>query len=274
MRTRFLYQLILAIVVALAVGTPATAVDVSDADYLKKRGPGRPGAKSAVGLVMVGNQPEGYGSVVTWDRKEKHNIFVCYIAARDHLGTAILGLKKGDRVEVLAADGWGEFSGKRGEQVESIVTLAVTGAAAAGAAFGAVPPEAGPAINKGGEYAGKIFRLLSDSDRRDAHGKDKNGETKRQEGGILVCMPEVGGVFYSGSDRNRWVQGRDGGERTDDRQPAHMKGKGAFFPIQGNQKHNTRTAQADGIVHLIAWDFEFEDNSGYYRVIIRVTRGD
>ena len=116
--------------------------------------------------------------------------------------------------------------------------------------------------------------MLGDSEVRDAYGKDKNRETKRQEGGVLICMPEAGGVFYSGRDGKRWIQGRDGGERTDDRQPAHMKGKGGFFPIQGNQGHNTRTAQADGILHVIAWDFDFEDNSGYYRVIIRVTRGD
>ena len=212
--------------------------------------------------------------VATWDRKEKAAIFVCFIAASDPLGPAILGLKKGDRVEVMAADGMAEFSGKKGQQIESIVTLAIAGAAAAGAAAGVVPPEAGPAIEKGGGYAAKIFRLLADSDRRDAYGKDNGRETKRQEGGVLISMPEAGGVFYSGSDGKRWVQGKDGGERTDDRQPAHMRGKGAFFPIQGNTQHNTRTAKADGILHLIAWDFDFADNSGYYRVILRITRGD
>jgi hypothetical protein len=277
MYKKFLYRLMLTTVAALALDTQAMAADVPDAVYLKKRGTERPKTgpvKFAVGAVVVGNQPEGYGSVAIWDRKEKENIFVCFIAAKDDLGTAIVNLKKGDRVEVLYATGMAEFSGKKGEQLESIVTFAVKGAAAAGAAAGKVPPQALRAIEKGADYAGKVFKMLGDSDVRDAYGKDKNRETKRQEGGVLICMPEAGGVFYSGGDRKRWVQGKDGGERTDDRQPEHMKGRGAFFPIQGNQAHNTRTAKADGILHLIAWDFNFPDNSGYYRVIIRVTRVD
>lgn len=268
--------LLLGAMAFLGSGTPANAQDVTDADYLKRRGKERKdvAVKVVANAVKIGNQPEGFGSVYDWDRKHKDNIFVVYVAAKDSLGAAILNLKREDKVEVLAADGIASFSGDKSGLLESIIGLGATAAAAGAAALGA--PEASPIIKAGGDFAAKNFVKKGNSESRDAYGKDGDREMKRQEGGVLICMPEARGVYYSGGGGGRWVQGKDGGERTDDRLPAHMKGKGAFFPIQGPQAptHNKRTAQADGILHIIAWDWNFEDNSGYYRVILRVTRVD
>ena len=94
---------------------------------------------------------------------------------------------------------------------------------------------------------------------------------------MLFCMPEAQGVFYSGGffSRNRWVQGNDGGERTDNRLPKHMRGTGAFFPIRNNQAPNISSiAKADGMLNMVTWDYDFTDNSGFYRVFVRITRGN
>ena len=93
---------------------------------------------------------------------------------------------------------------------------------------------------------------------------------------MLFCMPEAQGVFYSGGffDRGSWVQGDDGGERTDDRLPNNMKGKGGFFAIRGNKTQNVRYAKTDGVLNMLPWDFDFSDNSNFYRVFVRITRVD
>jgi hypothetical protein len=169
MNNRSTRQLVLVglCVFALSLGDISVGLvkgaDVPDEVYLKRRGPGRRKAVNVktkvdgkVGeVVVVGNQPEGYGAVVIWNRKENANIFVCYLAAKDDLGVAILNLKKGDRVEVMAVDGKAEFSGSKGPFVESIIGLVATAGAAGAAALGV--PEASPFIKAGGDFAAKEF---------------------------------------------------------------------------------------------------------------------
>jgi len=249
----------------------AMAADLADAKYLQKRGPS---LRRAHATNTVGNPPSGYGTVITWDRADGEMIVVAYLNAADNLGPAILNLKKGDRVQLLSVDGMASFSDSSGKLVESIVAVATKAADAGAAALGA--PQAAPIIEAGGQFASNQFGKASKGDLRDGYGKDPGGTMRRQEGGVLVCMPEAGGLFYSGGffHRDRWVQGDDGGDRTDNRLPKHMRGTGAFFPVRGNKSQDVRIAKADGILHLVPWDFDFGDNAGFYRVILRITRGD
>jgi hypothetical protein len=252
------------------------ATDYSKDEYLKRRhvyvapGAGKGSAVDLEGFKVIGDPEHGFGPIVEWDRKDKQILLVCYVNAADYLGPAVLNLKKGDRVEVVEATGLASFSASDGKMAQSIIAIATKAADAAGTAV--IGPEAVPIIEAGGKLAADNFGQPSTGDNRDAYGYDQ-GELKRQEGGILVCMPEASGVFYSGSDRDRWIKGDDEGKRTDDRLPEHMRGSGAFFPIPRDKAQNTRFAKSDGILNIIAWDFDFKDNSGFYRVIIRITQG-
>jgi len=223
--------------------------------------------KPPPGGIVVGQAPNGFGQVVFWDRKDAEVMLVCYINSADSLGVAVANVATGDRVIVEMASGMASFTASDGSTAKGIIGVVATAASAGAAALGA--PQAAPLIKAAGDFAAAEFGKPSTGKVRDAFGKEK-GVLRRCEGGILVCMPEAGGPFY----RADCIKGEDKGERTDDRLPDHMVNRGAFFPIQGNEPHNTRHAQGDGFLHVIAWDSKFEDNAGFYMVAIRLTRAD
>src|SRR5262249_1789409 len=135
-------------------------------------------------------------------------------------------------------------------------------------------PQAVPAIDAAEKFAKDQFKATNaKTKRRDAFGVDPgSGHKAREEGGLLVCLPEGGGTYYSGDGdhRKRWIQG-DGG-RTDDHSPQHMYG--FFFPRQGEPTHNTRMVRQSGQMFVLAWDWKFEDNAGFYKVFVKLTRGN
>ncbi len=192
------------------------------------------------------------------------------------------------------------FSGGPVKAIESIIGLVAVGAALDGASLGGSGSTSGGSgsssggsgsssggsgsksggsgsssiISAGNQFAQDAFGGALFDKQRDGYGHDTGGTMRRQEGGVLFCMPEANGVFYSGGffDRDRWVQGDDGGERTDNRLPKHMRGTGAFFAIRGNKTQNVRFAKTDGTLNMIPWDYDFSDNSNFYRVFVRITR--
>lgn len=64
---------------------------------------------------------------------------------------------------------------------------------------------------------------------------------------------------------------------------SNMKGR-CFFPVRfpntdetGQpplEKKLTELATEPGVMHIVAWDREYDDNSGDYDVTFRITRGD
>ena len=48
----------------------------------------------------------------------------------------------------------------------------------------------------------------------------------------------------------------------------------AFFPRQGFGEHNTRTVRQSGPMYVLAWDWKFEDNAGFYKVFVKLTKGN
>jgi hypothetical protein len=299
----------------------ATAADLSEAQYIKKRvnaprhvpktgNVTRPSKTAHTATTTLGTPPAGFGSVFTWDRKDAEIIVVSYINAADNLGPAVMNLKAGDRVEVMEIDGLGSFSDGPVKAIESIIGLVGVGAALNGANVGSSGSSSGGSGSSSGgsgsssggsgsssggsgsssggsgsssgllaaanQFAENAFGGSLFKDVRDGYGHDTGGAMRRQEGGVLFCMPEANGVFYSGGffDRDRWVQGDDGGERTDNRLPKHIRGKGGFFAIRGNKTQNVRYAKTDGVLNMVPWDFDFSDNSNFYRVFVRITRVD
>ncbi len=197
-----------------------------------------------------------------------------FINAADPLGISIDGMQAGDKVQVMSASGVASFSEDKGNPLaSSIVGLVATGANVAVTAAGA--PEVAPVITAAEKFAQDQFKATNAKTlRRDAFGVDPgSGHKARQEGGILVCLPEAGGTFYSGNDdhKERWIKGK--GERTNESLPAHMF-YAAFFPRQGFGEHNTRTAGQSGQMYVVPWDWKFEDNAGFYKVFVKLTKGN
>lgn len=225
-------------------------------------------------LTVVGGEglPPGFGSGFTWDRAQDEALLVMFINAADAMGVSIDGLQAGDQVEILSASGIASYSEDKGNPLaSSIVGLVATGAKVATTAGGV--PEAIPLIDAAEKFAQDQFKATNAKNkRRNAFGVDPgSGHKARQEGGLLVCLPEGGGAYYSGNGdhRERWLKGD--GVRTDDHLPAHVFG--SFFPRQGEKVHNTRTVRQSGQMFVLAWDWKFEDNAGFYKVFVRLKKG-
>src|SRR5262249_14724933 len=143
-------------------------------------------------------------------------LLVLFINAADPLGVSIDGLEAGDQVQVVSASGIASFSEDKGNPLaSSIVGLVAAGAKVVVTAKGV--PEAVPAIDAAEKFAKDQFKATNaKTKRRDAFGVDPgSGHKARQEGGLLVCLPEAGGTGYSGDGdhKNRWIKGD--GVRTD-----------------------------------------------------------
>ena len=237
-----------------------------------------PGALAPAGrssLTVVGGDglPEGFGKGFTWDRAEDEALLVAFINAADPLGVSFDGLREGDTVQVLSASGVASFSEDKGNPTaSSIVGLVAAGASVAVTAAGA--PEVVPVVKAAEDFAKDQFKATNaKTKRRDTFGVDPgSGHKARQEGGILVCLPEAGGTYYSGDGdhKARWVKGD--GVRTDDKLPAHVYG--SFFPRQGESAHNSRVVRQSGQVYVVPWDWKFEDNAGFYKVFVKLKKGN
>src|SRR5262249_22839905 len=190
-------------------------------------------------LIAVGEPPPGFGKGFVWDRADPEIMLVMFINAADPLGVSIEGMQAGDKVQILSASGIASFSSDKGNPLaSSIVGLVAASAKVVVGAEGA--PEVAPAIDAAETFAKELFKATNaKTKRRDAFGVDPgSGHKARQEGGLLVCLPEAGGTFYSGNGdhKERWIKAD--GVRKDENLPAHFNYT-AFFPRQGFGEHNT-----------------------------------
>jgi hypothetical protein len=230
------------------------------------------GTRSTV-TTVGGGLPTGFGKGFTWDRADNEILLVAFINAADPLGVSIDGVQAGDRVQILSASGVASFSEDTGNpSATSIVGLVAAGARVGLGEAGA--PEVAPAINAAEQFARDQFKATNAKTMlRDAFGVEpSSGLKSRENGGLIVCLPDGGGTYYSGDsdDTERGIQGD--GVRSDDHKPAHVSG--SFFPIQGDAGHNTRVLKQSGQMYLIPWDYQFDDNAGFYKVFVKLTRGN
>jgi hypothetical protein len=217
----------------------------------------------------LGDHPAGFGKGFDWDRKDKEILLAVFINAADFLGVCISGVEAGDVLQVTSCTGVASFAEDTGNPLaESIVGL-VASAAEIGAPLVGIPA-AVPFIEAAEAFAKEQFKATNaKTKRRDAFGVDPgSGHRARQEGGVLITLPEAGGPFYSGDSdhQSRWI--KSPGDRTDVNLPSHVSH--AFFPRHGDTNHNTRTLHTAGEIYITPWDYKFEDNAGYYKIFIKL----
>jgi hypothetical protein len=223
-------------------------------------------------IITVGDAPEGFGSGFSWDRKEDQALLVIFINAADFLGVSIEGLEPWDSIEITSAAGIASFSEDNGNSTKrSLIGLVATGATVAATVTG--HPEAIPLVEAAESFAKDQFKQDNvRSKRRDPFGQDPGtGHKARQEGGVLVCLPSAKGLYYSGDGdhKDRWI--KDHEDRTASNLPKHIPVGTAFF-LNRNVTNKMQTEQA-GEAYIIAWDHKFEDNAGYYKLFVRLSKG-
>ncbi len=241
------------------------AAERTIAGKLAKPGEARPKSK----VTMVGEAPDGFGKTVLWDPSDGDLALIVFLSAADPLGVMISGVKKTDSIEFVQAAGLASFAeDTENEGVGAFIGLVAAGSKATATAFGA--PQAVPIIDAAAEFAKSRFKEKQVRTKcRDPFGVDPaSGHKARQEGGLLISMPEAGQNFYSGNGdhKERWI--KEPGTRDDAHRPAHVKN--AFFLRTGR---DTRTATRDGDLTIYAWDHAFADNFGFYRLHILMHRG-
>ncbi len=251
------------------VATRLDKMSAKGAKPLAKTFDPKAGKRSTLTVIGEDVPPPGFGHGFDWDRAEDVTL-VMFINAADSTGVSINGVQAGDKVRIVSAVGNASFSES---SLKKIVSSLV---AVAGVAGTILAPEAKDAIAAAEKVIIEQTNGMNLKRKcRDAFGEDPaSGAKACQEGGLLVCMPGAGGIYYSG-DRDhkvRWI--KQPGDRTDAALPAHIAQGYAFFPRRGDSAHNTRIAKETGPMFVTAWDFAYGDNAGYYKVFVTLTKGN
>ncbi len=221
-------------------------------------------------IIEVGQSPNGFGKGVIWDRLSDGLLLALFVNAADPLGVSISGLAATDHVTLLSAAGIASFSEDKGNPlVSSIIAViddVVSGilkATGAGAVLS-------PLVDAGAKFAENQFKPSNvKTKKRDAYGIDPGtGAIAREEGGVLITLPAAGGPYYSGDGdhKTRWIQ--VGNSRSDALRPPQVVH--GYFPVQNAD--NSRIAGAAGDVYITPWDWKFDDNAGYYKIIMAVSK--
>ncbi len=197
------------------------------------------------------------------------------IDAADPYGITVQGVKEGDTIAIESIGGIAWFSD---QSIRGTVFSIIYGVASQ-----LIP--AGP-LSDITQTVGKEVGLEDNQDKpdremaRDGYGRNLgNGNYAENEGGIVVCMPSAYGPMYANAknhlDGDAVSQGRFEKYVKSD---SDMKGR-CFFPTRIDREEDStlvsvmeKTAQQDGVLHMFAFDREYEDNAGNYQVKFRITR--
>jgi hypothetical protein len=235
-----------------------------------------PGGPSGSSVVTVGTAPSGYGQVVLWDPSDTTLAVVAYLNAGDDLGVMISGAQQGDQISVYSASGICSFADDtKNDGVASIIGLLGSLVAVGVAIFSS--PAAAPFIEEGAAYAAQMFpESQKPSKFRDPFGIEPGTGAKcKEEGGVLISLPQAGGNYYSGDDDHKELWIKSPGDRIPPNYPPQIPGGDAFFLwndwpsfYAGNQA----LASTGGDFIIYPWDWNFGDNNGSYRLDITLTR--
>lgn len=221
-------------------------------------------------VISVGDHPDGFGNQVLWDLKDEEIAVVIFLNSADYLGIMISGVKQFDTIEFVSATGIASFAeGTANAGISALIGVVATGANLGASAFG--HPEVAPLINAGAKFAQDRFKEKQiRKKRRDPFGEDpQSGHKARQEGGVVISLPEAGRTFYSGDGdhKKRWI--KKPGTRDTAHRPDHMKG--AIF-LDGAGRNRFMAGKA-GDIFIYPWDHIFDDNLGFYRLHVLLRRG-
>jgi hypothetical protein len=205
-----------------------------------------------------------------WHPDDAGLAVVVFLSAADYLGVMISGVRATDTIEFVDAVGIASFAEEtENEGAGAIIGIVAAGASVAASAFGA--PEAAPIIGAAAKFAESRFQENKvRTKRRDPFGEDPGtGHHARQEGGVLVSLPEARQIYYSGNSdhEERWI--KKPGTRDTAHLPDHVKR--AFFLQSGSSNKHAAGAEGDFIIY--PWDHIFTDNFGFYRLNILLKRG-
>jgi hypothetical protein len=225
----------------------------------------------------VGSAPAGFASTFNWDRSTQSALLVVLVNPADPTGVMITGLEPGDTIQVLSASGLASFSKNTGHPgLSSLVAFVADGTAAVVSAL--VPgAKVSQPIEAAGQVAAKAFQGSGNPEKfRDSFGVDPSSHgVALQEGGVIVCLPQSGGPYFSADSGHRsyWatnppVVGEARGLPT--AYKSLINNPPFFFIGQGTP--NAGVCQTNDPAYLLAWDYNFQDNSGLYEVYVQLTQ--
>lgn len=180
------------------------------------------------------------------------------LSATDPDGVSVDGLQEGDLLQILDITGICSFDDGKAGLIVSIIGAVATSAAlvAGGDAWKTAVASMRKDLNKLGDPA-------KGGDKRDGYGRkigsDDYGE---KEGGIIVCLPHAGGMFYSGGTVKRKKSGGGGNSSKD----------GWFFPARSETPTQEWTIECPGVLRIGVFDGNYGDNAGSYEIKFKITR--
>ena len=94
--------------------------------------------------------------------------------------------------------------------------------------------------------------------RRDGYGQEVGGggNIAEKEGGIIVCLPRAGGMYYSNEKLRRKPGSRP---------------NGVVFPTRSNTA-TPLTVDSAGVLRIAAFDSKYNDNAGSYEIKFSISR--
>ncbi len=204
---------------------------------------------------------------------EAYKLWAC-IPVNDETGVVIDNVQKGDTVLIYDGSGIASFKSTNMAFVKSAIGIA--NAVVNGVAVVATDGAAAPFLAGWNGVVDSVQSAIPSgavkSGRRDMYGRDPGtGDYAKNEGGIIVCMPESKGAIYATSDYYL-ADGAKANGRQVKYFSAATKAKNAFFPCNVNGGTMQGVATTAGAVHILAFDSKFTDNAGYYNLAILVLR--
>lgn len=225
--------------------------------------------------TVGGDLPAGFGKEFTWDRSTESIKLAIVVNPADPLGVSISNLKKGDTIVVTSVSGKASFSKNTGHPLLS----SIVGALAEGAKAyldSQDDKQYDPIVDAASKVITDQLKATDDAQQfRDAFGLADEGGWGLEEGGVVVCMPQAQGPIYSGDPDHRDHWASQPRRLTDARGlPAWLSGIARTHPLffLGRNTKNTAVCGQDGEAFLLAWDFAFADNAGFYKVFVTVTQ--
>jgi len=199
------------------------------------------------------------------------------ISTNDPGGLTIENILPGDQVIIYDASGLASFSASHVDLIKGVIGIAnmIGGVVVIAATDGAATPFV-EAWNKSVSKLGDAFPGTKGNKNRDAYGQDPGGDLSdgnyaKEEGGIIVCMPEANGTLYATPDTYL----ADGAKKNG-RLPAYFSKKvkdcNSFFLSNKPGGQMQATATKSGHVHILAFDSDFSDNQGVYNIGVVVVR--
>jgi hypothetical protein len=198
------------------------------------------------------------------------------IPVNDDVGVLIDNVLAGDEIIIYDASGIASFKSTSMKVIKGVVGIA--NAIGTKALVYATDGAAAPFVKEWNSTLDKVGKAVGDSDikhgRRDAYGRDPGtGDYAKNEGGLIVCMPESKGAIYATKDYHFKDKAKDNGRKYE-YYSDKAKANNVLFPCNVNGGKMSAIAGTAGAIHVLAFDEKFTDNAGAYTVGLIVIRKD